>query len=202
MKFPDAAAISEAAKQAVKWTAENPKSATMYGVAGIAMAAPAVVAGPALAAAGFGANGIAAGSLAAGAQAGIGNVAAGSAFATLQSAGMAGYGVAIVNGVVQAGGAAVAIATGGVAAAKAKLGKTPDTPDITIIEGPWAWLKHDVCERITVEEHLIDIGGNAISLEAMEQSWASIPEDMVDNLVRSVPQQIESSTKAERATEY
>ncbi|OTA86310.1 hypothetical protein M434DRAFT_399952 [Hypoxylon sp. CO27-5] len=118
MKFPDAATIAaaadvakQAAKQAPKWIAENPKSAAMYGVAGVATIVPVAIAGPALAAAGFGANGIAAGSVASGIQAGIGNVAAGSVFATLQSAGMAGYGAAIVNGVVQAGGAAVAVAT-------------------------------------------------------------------------------------------
>lgn len=46
------------------------------------------------------------GSIAAGAQAGMGNVAAGSLFATLQSAAMGGYGAATVNGIVQ--GAAVA----------------------------------------------------------------------------------------------
>ncbi|RMZ67750.1 Interferon-induced 6-16 [Pyrenophora seminiperda CCB06] len=48
--------------------------------------------------AGFTAGGIAAGSIAAGIQAGIGNVAAGSIFATLTSAAMSGYGVPIVFG--------------------------------------------------------------------------------------------------------
>ncbi|KAG9184969.1 hypothetical protein G6011_11799 [Alternaria panax] len=47
---------------------------------------------------GFTASGIAAGSIAAGIQAGIGSVAAGSVFATLTSAAMAGYGAPIVLG--------------------------------------------------------------------------------------------------------
>ncbi|KAJ4039745.1 hypothetical protein NW758_008616 [Fusarium oxysporum] len=73
--------------------------------AGAAMVvAPVIVAGPALAVAGFGAGGIAAGSAAAGVHSGIGSVVAGSAFATLQSAGAGGFGLAVVNGVVQAAG--------------------------------------------------------------------------------------------------
>ncbi|WKT42642.1 Interferon alpha-inducible protein IFI6/IFI27-like [Fusarium oxysporum f. sp. vasinfectum] len=73
--------------------------------AGAAMVvAPVIVAGPALAVAGFGAGGIAAGSAAAGVHSGIGSVVAGSAFATLQSAGAGGVGLAVVNGVVQAAG--------------------------------------------------------------------------------------------------
>jgi hypothetical protein len=37
-------------------------------------------------------------------QSSIGNVATGTAFAVLESAGMGGYGLAVVNGYVQAGG--------------------------------------------------------------------------------------------------
>lgn len=59
--------------------------------AGVGLAAPAVV----LASAGFGAGGVVAGSAAATWQASIGNVAAGSLFSALQSAGTAG----VVNGV-------------------------------------------------------------------------------------------------------
>lgn len=51
------------------------------------------------------------GSLASLTQAEIGNVVAGSAFATLQSAGMGGYGVSVVNGAVQAGGVVIIAAT-------------------------------------------------------------------------------------------
>ncbi|WXC62739.1 hypothetical protein SNK03_008569 [Fusarium graminearum] len=71
------------------------------------VAVPAIVAGPILGALGFGAAGVAAGSTAAGVQSGIGSVAAGSLFATLQSASAGGYGVAIVHGAVQAVGAVV-----------------------------------------------------------------------------------------------
>lgn len=110
------------------------------GVAGVMIAAPAVVAAPALAAVGFGANGIAAGqypalylsstfanrtegSTAAGVHAGIGNLVAHGGFATLQSAGMAGYGAPIVHGIVQAAGAAVGAGT---AYSKAKEGTKCD----------------------------------------------------------------------------
>ncbi|KAI4596567.1 hypothetical protein KJ359_005323 [Pestalotiopsis sp. 9143b] len=68
--------------------------------AGMNAAMPAVVA-PALSAVGFTPAGIAAGSIAAGVHSTIGNVAAGSLFATLQSAGMGGYGVGVVNTVAQ-----------------------------------------------------------------------------------------------------
>ena len=60
---------------------------------------------------GFGAAGPVAGSIAAGIQAGIGNVAAGSLFATLQSAAMGGFGVAIVSGTVEAGAGVLAAAS-------------------------------------------------------------------------------------------
>ncbi|KAK7593650.1 hypothetical protein V3481_004720 [Fusarium oxysporum f. sp. vasinfectum] len=83
--------------------------------AGAAMVvAPVIVAGPALAVAGFGAGGIAAGSAAASVHSGIGSVVAGSAFATLQSAGAGGVGLAVVNGVVQAAG--VVVSASGIAA--------------------------------------------------------------------------------------
>jgi hypothetical protein len=52
------------------------------------------------------------GSLAAGCQSALGNVVSGGAFATLESAAMGGYGVAIVNSAVQVG-------VGGVAAGAA-----------------------------------------------------------------------------------
>ncbi|RGP59292.1 hypothetical protein FSPOR_11442 [Fusarium sporotrichioides] len=99
--------LSHAANSTLQYAKENPGAAAAMGAAGIMVAAPAVVVAPAAAIAGFGANGIAAGSTAAGMQAGIGNVVAQSGFATLQSYGMAGYGVSIVHGVVQAAGAVV-----------------------------------------------------------------------------------------------
>ncbi|KAJ4141355.1 hypothetical protein NW768_000566 [Fusarium equiseti] len=101
--------LLNAANSTFEYTKENPLAATAFGTAGIMVAAPAVIAAPALAAAGFGANGIAAGSAAAAAHAGIGNVVAHSGFAVLQSYGMAGYGVPLVHGVVQAAGAAIGL---------------------------------------------------------------------------------------------
>ncbi|KAF4448807.1 hypothetical protein F53441_7856 [Fusarium austroafricanum] len=87
---------------------QNPGASAAL-VTGFAMlAVPAIVATPILGALGFGATGIAAGSAAAGIQSGVGSVVAPSLFATLQSAGAGGYGVAAVHGVVQATGAAVA----------------------------------------------------------------------------------------------
>ncbi|CAG7557735.1 unnamed protein product [Fusarium equiseti] len=98
--------LFSAANSTFQYAKENPLAAAGFGTAGIMVAAPAVVAAPALAAAGFGANGIAA---AAAAHAGIGNVAAHSGFAVLQSYGMAGYGVPLVHGVIQAAGAAIGV---------------------------------------------------------------------------------------------
>ncbi|RBR17719.1 uncharacterized protein FIESC28_06415 [Fusarium coffeatum] len=92
--------LSNAANSTFEYAKEKPLAATAFGTAGIMVAAPAVVVAPALAAAGFGANGIAAG---------IGNVVAHSGFAVLQSYGMAGYGVPLVHGVVQAAGAAIGV---------------------------------------------------------------------------------------------
>lgn len=61
---------------------------------------------------GFGEGGVVAGSLAAGTQAGIGNVAAGSTFATLQSMGAAGIGTKalVATGAVVGAGVTAAVA--------------------------------------------------------------------------------------------
>lgn len=61
------------------------------------------------------------GSLAATAQSVVGNVAAGSTFATLQSAGAGGAGLAVIDGVVQAGVLAVGIGNVGLAWIRARL---------------------------------------------------------------------------------
>ncbi|KAL2858972.1 hypothetical protein BJX68DRAFT_262491 [Aspergillus pseudodeflectus] len=98
---------------AANWTSQNPALATSILIGGAIIAAPAVVAAPALSIAGFGPAGVQAGSIAAAVQGTIGNVAAGSTFATLQSAGAAGAGAAVVNGAVQ--GAAVVGTIGNVA---------------------------------------------------------------------------------------
>ncbi|KAK6224521.1 hypothetical protein QIS74_02848 [Colletotrichum tabaci] len=99
-------------EKAKSWASENPGQAAGLAVGVAVIGAPALVSAPLLGMAGFGAQGIAAGSAAAAAQAGIGNVAAGGLFATLQSAGMGGYGAAVVNGVVQAGGGVSAAQSG------------------------------------------------------------------------------------------
>lgn len=67
------------------------------------------------------------GSIAAGAQAGIGNVVAPSLFATLQSAGASGYGLAAVTGAAQAVGAAGGI--GALLAGKKKENKDGEDDD-------------------------------------------------------------------------
>lgn len=59
--------------------------------------------------------------LASGIQSGIGNVVAGSWFATMQSAAAGGAGATIVNGGIQASGAIMATAGGGLVWAKSKL---------------------------------------------------------------------------------
>jgi hypothetical protein len=63
------------------------------------------------------------GTAAAGIQAGIGNVAAGSLFATATSAGMGGAGWVVLCGVVQGVGAAIGVAGGAAAAARRGLGQ-------------------------------------------------------------------------------
>ncbi|CBF81248.1 hypothetical protein AN5765.2 [Aspergillus nidulans FGSC A4] len=90
---------------AAKWAVENPGAAasTVVGIAVIA--APGFVVSPTLTMLGFGPGD----SLAATAQSVVGNVAAGSTFATLQSAGAGGAGLAVIDGAVQAGGLAVGI---------------------------------------------------------------------------------------------
>lgn len=73
----------------------------------------------ALSAAGFSSGGVVAGSLAAGTQAGIGNVAAGSLFAVLQSVGATGVIVAALP-YVAIGGAIIGGAVGGYSRFKSK----------------------------------------------------------------------------------
>ncbi|KAK4188261.1 hypothetical protein QBC35DRAFT_496690 [Podospora australis] len=85
----------------------GPSPAAVVAIVGItAVAAPVLVFTPVLAAFGFGASGIVGGSIAAAAQSAMGSVAAGSLFATLQSAAMGGAGATIVAGATQVAGAA------------------------------------------------------------------------------------------------
>lgn len=110
------------AKSVLQWSAAHPYQTALQVGMGIMMLSPAAVAGPALSAAGFGSSGILPGaspsilwwsdilirvsaSFASAQHAAIGNVAARSFFATLQSAGAGGYGLPIVNGFIRAGSA-------------------------------------------------------------------------------------------------
>lgn len=97
----------------LQWASDHPIQAVVFGTGAAVLVSPALVASPALGALGFGANGVVGGSIAAGAQSGIGSVVAPSFFATLQSAGAGGYGVATVHGVVQ-GAAAGWLGAGGI----------------------------------------------------------------------------------------
>jgi hypothetical protein len=70
------------------------------------------------------------GSAAAAAQASIGNIAAGSILAVLQSAGAGGAGLAVVNGVVGTGATVVAVGAAAPGLVKAaREGKQGDNPD-------------------------------------------------------------------------
>ncbi|KAF9697279.1 hypothetical protein EKO04_004548 [Ascochyta lentis] len=86
------------ARKMLKWVEAHPWETAAIVIPLILLACTPAILG----AAGFTAGGIAAGSAAAGIQAGIGSVAAGSAFATLTSAAMGGYGAVIVFGGVWA----------------------------------------------------------------------------------------------------
>ncbi|KAI0907561.1 hypothetical protein F4823DRAFT_564703 [Ustulina deusta] len=103
---------ADAGRKAKEWAVANPGKAATMGAGAVLVAAPMALIAPILGAIGFGANGVVAGSIAAGAQSGIGSVVAPSLFATLQSAGAAGYGAAAVSAVVQGTGAVVAASAG------------------------------------------------------------------------------------------
>lgn len=118
--------------------------------------------------------------MAAAIQSGIGNVAAGSAFATLQSAGMAGSGAAVVNGVVSFGGALVALASGS-AASKAKPAQFNPT------EVLWSVLKANIWKPEDLER----------LADAVEKSWARISFDMdTPTTTTSMQREFETATAA------
>lgn len=108
------------------WFQEHRLQTALLAASGATLLFPGLMAAPVLAVLGWGSAGVRAGmyldkltllgkwtvdvgigSIAAGIHASIGNVVAGGAFATLQSAGMGGYGTAAVHGAVQVGAAAV-----------------------------------------------------------------------------------------------
>ncbi|KAL4961439.1 uncharacterized protein BDV14DRAFT_180422 [Aspergillus stella-maris] len=109
------------ASKTAKWATNNPTLAATTVCSVAVVAAPGLVVAPVLSVLGFGSGGIKAYSLAAGAQSAMGNVAAGSTFATLQSAAAGGYGIAAVNGVAQVGGAVVGVGSAGLRWVRAKL---------------------------------------------------------------------------------
>ncbi|KAK3487959.1 uncharacterized protein B0T23DRAFT_219083 [Neurospora hispaniola] len=107
--------LLEKIKWAKEWIKNNPKAAAALGLTAgglTVVAAPALLTGPVLSFMGFGSGGIAGGSFAAAIQGMIGNVVAGSWFATATSAAMGGYGVPVVAAVGQGVGAAAAVAGG------------------------------------------------------------------------------------------
>ncbi|TLD24566.1 hypothetical protein E2P81_ATG11902 [Venturia nashicola] len=94
--------IVKSMDEAKKWIIENPGKTAILIISGTTVVAPGFIAGSALELFGFGVGGVGSGTLAAGLHAVLGDVAAGSVFAVLQSAGAGGTGLAVVNGVVQA----------------------------------------------------------------------------------------------------
>ncbi|KAF1831573.1 hypothetical protein BDW02DRAFT_571907 [Decorospora gaudefroyi] len=102
--------VGPAALRTKEWIKEHPGETA--GIVACVVAAPVAigVAGKVLRVAGFARSGVVAGSAAAAYQAGAGNIVAGSAFATLQSAGAGGAGAAVVNGIAAGTATAVAVA--------------------------------------------------------------------------------------------
>ncbi|PWI64363.1 hypothetical protein PCL_10532 [Purpureocillium lilacinum] len=112
-------AASSTILPAVKWAVSHPGTAATCGTAGLGMVlavAPAAVATPALGALGFGTGGIVGGSWAAATHSTIGSAVSPSLFATLQSAGAGGYGLAVVYPTIQGIGAAITSFAGAAAA--------------------------------------------------------------------------------------
>ncbi|KAI9166691.1 hypothetical protein HJFPF1_02805 [Paramyrothecium foliicola] len=105
---PVLGAASAAVSMVGTLASRHPVAATAIGAGVAVAAAPALVASPLLAIAGFGSSGIVAGTTAATIQSSIGSVVAPSLFATLQSAGAGGYGAAAVYTAVQGAGATTA----------------------------------------------------------------------------------------------
>ncbi|KAK6955879.1 hypothetical protein Daesc_003524 [Daldinia eschscholtzii] len=172
------------------WIQQNPLKAIAYGTAGVAIAAPAVIAGPALAAAGFGASGIIGGSIAAGAQSAIGNVAAGSLFATLQSAGMAGYGAAAVNGVIQAGGIFAAVTT-------ALASKSPDRRKLNPLEYMRDFLSDDHSDIDNCLQFRGMLKSDVIEVE--EDAWDDIELEKLIEVMETTPQLISCLQKIKKS---
>ncbi|KAI4242568.1 MAG: hypothetical protein L6R40_003949 [Gallowayella cf. fulva] len=104
VKDADYVDISKAIKD---WVIDHPNEVAQYAATGVVILYPGIVVAPILRVVGFASGGVVAGSAAATHQASLSPVAAKSIFSTLQSAGAGGYGLAVANGVVRAGGAVV-----------------------------------------------------------------------------------------------
>ncbi|KAI0502917.1 hypothetical protein F5B22DRAFT_652609 [Xylaria bambusicola] len=127
--------VPAALTKAAQWAAANPGKTLAMGGGAALVAVPMMAAAPVIGAAGFGVNGIIGGSLAASAQSGIGSVLAPSLFATLQSAGAGGYGVAAVSAAVQGAGALVAGSAGAMSVLQKKGKKAEDDAAVEEKEG-------------------------------------------------------------------
>ncbi|KAI0338974.1 hypothetical protein BDW22DRAFT_1348114 [Trametopsis cervina] len=95
--------VKQGGKKTVATIKANPGRTVLVVAGGATIIAPMLIAGPLLGMVGFGASGPIAGTLAAFIQSCIGNVAAGSLFAILQSAAMGGAGTVLVGALVQMG---------------------------------------------------------------------------------------------------
>ncbi|KAL8989842.1 MAG: hypothetical protein Q9169_008269, partial [Polycauliona sp. 2 TL-2023] len=111
------------ARKTVSWSLDHPLDLGM----GIAAAFPVILVAPAFGVLGFGA-GIIKGSIAATLQSAIGNVAAGSGFAVLQSAAAGGPGLQIVHGVVRTA-FGLGLGTSAVVKVKELISKAPVAAD-------------------------------------------------------------------------
>ncbi|KAK1773530.1 hypothetical protein QBC45DRAFT_427457 [Copromyces sp. CBS 386.78] len=130
--------LLEKIRRAKEWIKQNPKAAAALGLTAgglTVVAAPALLTGPVLSMMGFGSSGVVGGSVAAGIQGMIGNVVAGSWFATATSAAMGGYGVPVVAAVGQGVGAAAAFVGGAYAAKELRNEKEGEEADGGKVEG-------------------------------------------------------------------
>ncbi|KAF4616223.1 hypothetical protein G7Y89_g15183 [Cudoniella acicularis] len=107
-------ALDKFGKDSGRWIKEHPEETAMIATSAATLLFPGIVTNPFLGSIGmfgFGRRGIASASVASKTQSKIGNVGGGSAFAVLQSAGMGGYGIGVLNGIIRFG--AVALGTAG-----------------------------------------------------------------------------------------
>lgn len=107
MRNIDVKQAGPAVVAAGSWMAAHPGQTALHAVSLSTLAFPGLIAGPLLWATGFAGTGVQGASAAAAYQASAGPMVAKGVFATLQSAGMGGYGVAAVHGATRVGAAVV-----------------------------------------------------------------------------------------------